>query len=210
MMSQSISEERFLRLSGLSNSTDYLRQAVRFLDEVDNDPMMWKWVVIALHGALYGFAICACKGTNPERVTLKPKKEKASKKQNRPRLITFDQALERCQDPNVMGLYCDSKPLVLDTNQEKAMDMLKQVLRNEFEHFIPKVWSIELLGMPAIAYHVLIVIRFLALDTGNVTYCDQQDRREVELLVEQGKKVLSGTSLWKEFEAIGEDPTACL
>ena len=30
--------------------------------------MAWKWVCIALHGALYGFGICAIKGTDDSSV----------------------------------------------------------------------------------------------------------------------------------------------
>lgn len=196
------SEGKFLRITELSNAIDYLRQVVSFIDKVNNEPMMWKWVVIALHGALYSFTICACKGTNPDRVTRQRKKGTW--------LISFPEALRKCQNSEFMMLYYNSKKLVLNRDQRKAIRMLKETLRNEFEHYIPKGWYIELNGMPAITYHVLDVISFLALETGNVTYYKKVKRKKVESLLHQSKKLLSETRLWKEFEKVGEDPTACL
>ena len=54
----------WLRLTEETNALDYLERAGSFIVDADQDNFAWKWVVLALHGALYGFAIAACKGTN--------------------------------------------------------------------------------------------------------------------------------------------------
>ena len=65
------------------NALDYLEKASFFISQTKEDSLWWKWVTIALHGALYSFAICACKGTDYYRVTYLTSKEKR-------KLISFD------------------------------------------------------------------------------------------------------------------------
>jgi hypothetical protein len=74
---------KYVRLSEGGNALDYLEKAYAALQGVQHRPEEWKWVVIGLHGALYGFAICALQGSNWEMVTEGQKK----------RLIAFDEAL---------------------------------------------------------------------------------------------------------------------
>ena len=49
-----------LTFNETTNAFDYLVRASGFIQEVPSNPESWKWVIIALHGALYGFAISAC------------------------------------------------------------------------------------------------------------------------------------------------------
>jgi hypothetical protein len=63
--------EEYVRFSEESNALDYLEKTVEFIRRVDTNPTDWKWVTLSLHGALYGFMICALKGTDPDRVVLR-------------------------------------------------------------------------------------------------------------------------------------------
>lgn len=158
---------RYLRFTEETNALDYLERAARFIREADRDDSAWKWAIIALHGALYGFAICACKGTNLDRVA------PLTKKGDR-RLIAFGEALKICQDPQRMKMYVISQHLVLSRDEEAAIDKLQNALRNKFEHYSPTMWSIEIHGMPALSMHCLEVIRRLALGTGNTMLTNEQ------------------------------------
>ena len=51
-------------LNEKSNALDYLEMSVRSLMEVEHTHYAWKWVCIALHGAIYSFGICAIEGTD--------------------------------------------------------------------------------------------------------------------------------------------------
>lgn len=157
-----------------SNALDYFERAAQFIREASTDSHAWKWVIIALHGALYGFAICACQGTDWETVTTKTKRG--------PRLISFSEALAACQDPNRMLMTVLSKPLVLTDDQRAAISKLQLSLRNPFEHYIPMSWHIEIHGMPTIAIHCIEVIRFLALDTGNYTMLAEGQHGRIDSL----------------------------
>ena len=99
-------ETKYLKFSEETNALDYLYRAGQFIKETQDDLLAWKWVVLSLHGALYGFAICACHGTNPDNVTYKTKKGEK-------KLIGLDKALELCQDPQKMKMLIGSQPLVI-------------------------------------------------------------------------------------------------
>ncbi|MGH7890330.1 MAG: hypothetical protein ACRENF_07235, partial [Thermodesulfobacteriota bacterium] len=152
---------KYIRLDEKSNAIDYLDRAFQFIQQLEQDVLVWKWVIIALHGALYGFAICACAGSNPDYVAPIIKKGKNKGKRH---LISLDSALELCQN---FTSYVFSKPLQLSDTQKESIRWLKDEFRNEFEHFSPKGWSIELHGMPQIIIDVLDLIRYLALETRN-------------------------------------------
>lgn len=50
------------------NAMDYLKMCVRSLEDINRDHWAWKWVCIALHGAIYSFGVCAIKGTDDSSV----------------------------------------------------------------------------------------------------------------------------------------------
>jgi len=141
-----------------------------FLEHIPSEKK-WKWAIIAIHQALFGFAVCAIQGTD-SRWLIK----------NNNKLITVWAALERAKDAKSMPLGI-SKPLVTSPEEDAAIKKLTNEFRNEFEHFKPKLWSIELSGMPTIMRHVLRVIRFLALEADCVSYPDEIQRDAVQQAV---------------------------
>lgn len=62
-------EEKFLRINEETNAIDYLVKADSYIKEAEPSDIAWKWVTIALHGALYGFAIAASSGTDSRDAT---------------------------------------------------------------------------------------------------------------------------------------------
>ena len=114
---------KYLRVTEELNALDYLEKAYLFIQETESNLLAWKWVVLSLHGALYGFAICACKGTNPKNVTYKTKK-------GIEKLISFDDVLKHCQNPKRMKMTIKNKHLILTYKQKEAINYLKKVLRN--------------------------------------------------------------------------------
>lgn len=181
---------KWLRLTEEINALDYLEKVSYYIRETEVDVYAWKWVILALFGALYGFAICACKGSSPDWVTYETKKGK--------KLISFDEALKICQDPNRMKMKVFSKPLKLSKNQKESIENLHEGYRNNFEHYIPTAWSIEVHGMPQIAIDVLDVIRFLALETGTFTDLNKSQRKRIKSIVFQSKTILKQSLLCTE------------
>ncbi len=164
-------KEQWLRLDELENAIDNLEMAGYFLQNVPS-AKKWKWAIIAIHQALYGFAICSIQGTDAQSVIAGTAELPEGK------LISIREALKRTKDPEWMP-RSDCMPLVTSTDEDTALERVIGEFRNEFEHFRPKHWSIEVSGMPKIVGHVLRVIRFLALESRCVTYADEDQMTRV-------------------------------
>ena len=184
-------EPRFLTFTEETNALDYLEKAFFYIRAIDHDHAAWKWVILSLHGAIYGFAISACHGTDPSTVTTKTKNGKE-------RLISFDEALTACRDQNRMTMTVDSKPLVMTQDQEKAIKRLKDTFRNTFEHFLPQNFSISLHDLPTMCLECLPVIEFLALHTGNYVHLSLNERERISFITCQSAHILRSCLLFKE------------
>ena len=183
--------EKWLRFTAETNALDLLERAGQFIQQTESDIKAWKWVILALHGALYGFAICACRSTNLENIIYRTKN-------GTERLITLDKALLICQDKEWMETLYGGKPLILTARQKYSIKMLKKSLRNNFEHFKPKGWSIEIHGLPDIAIDILDIIRFLAVETFRYQHLNQSQRRRIKSIIFQSKKWLKKSTLYQE------------
>jgi hypothetical protein len=175
------------------NALDYLEMSVRSLMEVERTPLAWKWVCIALHGALYGFAVCAVKGTTYTRVAYPTKG-------GRYKLKRFDDILKMCQDDVWMKQYVDSKTLVLSNDQKETIDFLKNEVRNCVEHFVPLSWLIEIHGLPKMIATYFDIIKFLALESGNVHFrLKDYEISRVKTLCDSGKELALSTKIHQEI-----------
>jgi len=184
-------KEKYLRFSEETNALDYLERAGAFIKATSSDLKAWKWVILSLHGALYGFAISACKGSDYQSVVKKTKK-------GHERLITFDEALAMCQNGNWMGTLHGGLALNLSDSQKDSIRRLKATLRNNFEHYIPGGWSIEIHGFPRITMDILDVIRFQAVDTFRYQPLNQAQRKNIRPIVFQTKNLLNSSLLHLE------------
>jgi hypothetical protein len=185
---------KWLKLTEEQNALDYLESAYAALRRTGRDPLAWKWVVIGLHGALYGFAICVLKGMDYTQV-LDPKKSR-----RRPRLIDFDEALKRCQDAKYVGFHTYSKPVKLTNEQRAWIAFLKDEIRNQLEHYRPLAWSIRLQDVAVAVHHAFDVIGSLALETGNVHLSTTQ-RQRVQACVAKGRALVEMGQLYRDFLA---------
>jgi hypothetical protein len=191
-MAHKIIKRKYLRFSEETNALDYLERAGEFIKATSSDSNAWKWVILSLHGALYGFAISACKGSNYESVIKKTRK-------GHERLITLDEALNICQDEKWMGTLHGALALNLSDSQKDSIRRLKATLRNNFEHYIPGGWSIEMHGFPRISMDILDVIRFLAVETFRYQHLNQAQRKKIKSIVFQSNKFLKSSPLHLEL-----------
>ena len=181
-------EAKYLSFSEETNALDYLELAADFIKKTPDNVNAWKWVVISLHGALYGFAVAAARGTDYENILRK-----------NGYLLGFWKVLNKCQDPNHMRMLINSKHLELTDSQSESIETLVKWLRNKFQHFKPGFWSIEIHGMPQIAIDVLEVIRFLARETNTYVHLTEKEERLVDKLVTESIEFVKGTVLYEEL-----------
>ncbi len=182
---------KYIHFSEETNALDFLEQAYFYISDVEKTPRNWKWIIISLHGSLYGFAVCAVQGTNSETVTYKTKSGQR-------RLVSFEDIIKWVQDKNRMTWTIASKELSLNADQKKSIDMLSKQFRNSFEHYTPMSWSIEIHGFPQMTMDILDIIRFLALDTGNYLHLNVSQRRQLKSLIYQSKRSLKKSLIYKE------------
>lgn len=187
---------KWLRIEEHTNALDYLEKVFHFLKEIDQNYYSWKWVMLSLHGAMYGFAFSACRGTNSDSVIRKTKRGS--------RLIDFNSALSLCQDLNWMRYAMSLKVLVLSHSQKQSIDKMKNFFRDEFVHFKPKGWSIEIHDFPIIALNCLDVIRFLVVDTYNPFRLGTTKVKKAKSLIHQNKKLIKNSLLYLETVKLKE------
>lgn len=182
-----------------TNALDFLVRCGEFIERVTrgDDPRLWKWVVISLHGALYGFAISACRGTSNIRVTHVPKK---GQRKGKPALIDFWKALKLCQNKTWMSMTSVSQPLKLTPRQKDAIAFLKVYWRNELEHFTPSTHSFGLIGVPEAVSETLDVVKFLALHTRTFLHLSKEQEELVAATVERSKTALQSHALFGKWK----------
>ncbi len=148
------------------------------LNRVTDDPHRWKWAVIAQHNGLQGMMVLVLKGSNGFNVLresdtnrLKDWLSSDQNKNPRPRglkLADFPELYRRIKGRRML-MYIDSRKFVPNGTQGRSIKMLNR-LRNDFVHFTPKVWGLDLGGLPEIASDCLEIAEFLAWESGNVRF----------------------------------------
>lgn len=174
--------ENYISITEEGNAVDSLEKIHYFLSLVKKYPVNWKWVVLALFDALYGFAICALKG-----VALYSESENCNAIYMRKgKLITLHAALRKCRNPKIMVGYEGIRPLCYKGTQQQSILKLNNELRNKFAHFVPQTWFISTDDLSKVVTDTLDVIRFLAIDTvANVQVL--AERESIEKLIDDCK-----------------------
>ena len=152
----------------------FSEQIKRAMDETH----CWKWAIIALHSGLQGMMVLALKGSNGLNVLSDENKKQWLKWHNsdrcdkaRPRdlkLASFLGLYKRIKSDR-MKMYVQSRKFRPSETHDRSVGLLNNI-RNDFIHFTPKVWGLELEGLPTIATDCLEIAEFLAWESGNVMW----------------------------------------
>jgi hypothetical protein len=187
----------YLRTDTSEEAVSALEMFAESLEAVPGDPYRWKWSIVALHGALQGFLVLGLRGSNNFDV-LSPSSAKIwAAAVNSGNLPPADGRLD-----SLLGLYAKAKSdrmlnyttsrrLQPRGTQDASVKMLNS-LRNDFIHFVPKGWSIEISGLPRICGDCLDLIEFLGWGSGNVHWVDDtQQERAVRAVADARSQLLS-------------------
>lgn len=187
-------KNKYLTLNEETNAIDYLENAYEFIKKAKDNNWAWKWVLLSIYGALYSFSINCLSGSDPcNRVIYKTKSGEE-------KLISFKEAIKRCQDPKWMLMTSLSKVLKLSAEQGESIRKLNERYRNVFVHYQPMSLIIEIHEIPKIILDVLEVIEFLSFKTGNYIYLESKNEEKIKSLILNCKKILKQSTLHKEYK----------
>jgi hypothetical protein len=119
-------------------------------------PSNWKWMILAAQNGLQGALVCAIQDTSGTSILEKKSAIKVLRY-----FETLEGELPQEKVADFMTLfrkYRKMYPCKGTIQQLKQVHRLHQEFRNEFAHFVPKGWSIELAGLPAIIETALELI----------------------------------------------------
>ncbi len=177
-------KEHWLKTNEHEEAVSALEMAAEFSGRIQEQVDSWRWVVLALHNSLQGFMVLALRGTDglrPLRDDIAKKWLAAHRKKGEypvEKLDSFLNLYKKIKSKKML-FYGHSKRFVPNGHQTQHVKELNS-LRNEFIHFLPKSWALELSGLPEICLDCMGVIEFLAFDCGNVHFYEDERRRRTE------------------------------
>jgi hypothetical protein len=192
----------WLRTDEREDAVRSLQWAATLAADVVNDPHVWKWQLVALHSAVQGFMVLALEKGNG-LLALRP--DIATKWLKAYRSRDTEQPLPYPADKldgfmNLYGKIKESqhfpKPFVPGLTHDRSLRVLNE-LRNEFIHFTPKGWSLELTGLPDLLVDAAGVITWCTDDSGTLIWYKQAHRKRARTAVRQLRR--SARSLREEY-----------
>lgn len=147
-----------------------IRHAIRAAEFAVEDPQAWKWVVMALHSALQGACVChltttmAPVGAVTERNTrewiayLQRPHGNLNAKPPETHLLGLPDLLKAVRKPRSAGDGSNDCGVVISDSELSWLIRFHKNIRNQFVHFEPKGWSIEVSGIPEIAKLIARII----------------------------------------------------
>ena len=169
------------------------------LKRVIDDPCRWKWAIIALHSGIQGTMVLALKGSNGLNVLREKDKQRwldwyrgGRSDESHPRdlkLAGFLDLYKRIKGDKMLIYICSQK-FVPKGTQDRSIKLLNE-LRNKFIHFSPKIWGLELGGLPDMVSDCLEIAEFLAWKSGNILWLKQDLEERLKAAFASAHKSLS-------------------
>ena len=140
-----------------------IRHVLRVAEFVDEDPQAWKWIRLALHSALQGACVChlTTSASPVGAVTKKNCREwlayfeetrtNQSAKLPKTYLMALPDLLKALRLPNSAGDQCNAVGIQISDKELDWLCGIHKDLRNQFTHFEPMGWSIEVSGVSELA-----------------------------------------------------------
>ena len=162
--------ERWIQIDEAEDVVGSLRHVIRTAQFVGEDQLAWKWVVLALHSALQGACVChltstaAPVGAVTERnaaewlAYFEDSRSNPNARAPKTDLMGLPDLLAAVRKPYSAGDRSNAAGVELSDSELSWLRRFHEVFRNQFVHFEPIGWSIEVSGIPEIAKLVVRII----------------------------------------------------
>ena len=147
-----------------------LRHALRAAQFTEEDPQAWNWVLLALHSALQGACVChltttaAPIGAVTERNAgewldyFTALRTDPNAKSPKTYLMALPDLMKAIRKPRSAGDGLNEVGITLSDAELAWLRRIHDEVRNQFVHFEPMGWSLEVSGVPAIGQLIARVI----------------------------------------------------
>ncbi len=159
--------------------------ASKSADDLERSLSAWRWVIIALHNATQGFMVLALQhGNGLLALSNRSYKEWFDAYENNKPCPTKEELdkflnLYKKVKSNEYGTVGGNTRFVPAGTQGRSIKKLNE-FRNEFIHFTPKGWSLEVDGLPQICLDSLALIEFLGWKTENIFWHEPNYRDQAK------------------------------
>ena len=170
-----IKNNSFLRTNTSIEAFKSLEKLSETLSLIEDDIYQWKWAIIFIHNSMQAFMTLALESTY--RVNVIRHKEKKTGEITI-YLLEFEELYKRIKKDKYMKQVVNSKTFAPTEEQNKAIKDLCS-FRNDFVHYVPKFWSIQLLRFPEMFLSVMSIIEFLIFESGNFLYKYEQEEADI-------------------------------
>lgn len=186
--------EKWLRTDENEEAVTALEMVAESVRSVLGDLYRWKWVILTLHNAIQGFMVLALRGGNGllalkddvAAAWLEAYRQGTSYPQEK--LDNFLNLYNKIKNDRML-FYVNSQKFVPTGSQGRSVKKLNE-LRNNFIHFVPKGWSLEVSGLPDICLDCLDIIEFLGWKCGNTLWHELSVEQRAKNALLKAKKSL--------------------
>ncbi|MBN8453249.1 hypothetical protein [Accumulibacter sp.] len=172
--------EHSLRTNEHEEAASALEALAEWAERVEKDIGYWRWVVLALHNTVQGSMVLALRGSDglrPLRDDIAAKWLTAYRDGGQYPIEKLDSFLNRYKKvlSDTMLFFVHSKKVIPSRTLGRSVKKLNS-LRNDFVHFLPRSWSLEVSGLPEICLDCLALVEFLAWECGNIIWHEEEHR----------------------------------
>ena len=165
-----MSNERWIRTDEAEDVAGSIRHAIRCFDYVTEDEQAWKWMLLALHSALQGACVChlvtsatpigIVSEKNASQWIAYREAQRCDPNAVRPRtyVMPLPNLLNAARAPHSAGDRRNADGISISDEESAWLKLLHDEIRNQFVHFEPMGWSLEVSGLPSFAKIVAQII----------------------------------------------------
>ena len=158
-----MSEEIWITTDQAEDVAASVRHALRSFAFTDDDEQAWKWVILSLHSAIQGACVChllttaepvgAVTEKNTSEWLTYFERSRSDRQIMRPKthLMNLPDLLKAARKPNSAGDRSNSVGVSLSDEELAWLKRIHDNIRNQFVHFAPKGWSIDVGGVSDLA-----------------------------------------------------------
>ncbi|MEP1206076.1 MAG: hypothetical protein ABJL64_20130 [Rhizobiaceae bacterium] len=195
--------DEFVSFTETSDVSCSLQMVQETLKSVDLNPQGWKWVILGTFAALQTAMVGHLSGTaNLGALSVRSRREFDDwhkLRAQRPRIECGDSPDEYLAAPRVLfeRLIDESRrtetaggPIEVTQKQQKTYEQIHTHFRNNFTHFPPMTWLIEVGGLPDMICELLDLIEAIKADGWAFRHAEDGEAEQLGNLIDEIRQTL--------------------